>query len=661
MIASAGCLLEGTPGFTGGDAGTGNPSETGATDDGTTLDGSTTGTGDLPQPAIPRGVLEHACGLDLDDDGVFGTGDDCKVCAWDENVEPPRDPDGDGIDERMMWVDCDEGIDDGDCRDRGVPCASLNYALDMLPARADADNFESIVCFTGTCQVNAGLRLPSGLVGGVTRNGFDYPRDPLMIIGADADGDEQYPPWDKDDVAEIVASPDGLDAVLFSVDSTVEGIGRDIELAHFTITADPVDLRLLRNRNGPAIQRLYLHDLELVGFRSGETDHPESPLFELAGAGATEQYFGSQILGFALENTKITGFGGAIIRANTATGVEQGAIRIANVDARANGCDATTCTNYYDDSVLLPEGAKVSILDIFGEHHSITVVDSIFDAQTDQWTPYGGDGSSRVPLTAFTFGQCTSNITLRNNEIRGFGTALRLEATSNAKCEGAGVDDVRFEGNLVIGNDGASRLNTATIIPIDIRSRSLGNAEPEANVGRVELLNNAIVPLEPSAACIAIAASLGGAPSGPFLLHHNTCVIDLDPEANEGAVLRVWGDVAIDAFDLRNSLLLADPGTPTVRVGRLGADWIVDGNVLGADPTFLVEGVDESLGTWQARGFDASSAMCTPTFLEADGYHLEADDACAVDRGLADVALMTDIDGDARDATPDVGADELVQ
>lgn len=652
-IANASCLLEGTPGFTGSDASSGSTEDPSSGD----ASGSTGDTDDAPQPP-PRGVIERErCGLDLDDDGIVNTADDCNVCSW-QVTPPPVDPDGDGVEERVMWVDCGAGADDGDCRDRDAPCSSLRYALDMLPAKADADNFESIVCFTGTCEIDGPLGLPSGLVGGITKGDFEYPRDPVLVMGTDRDGDGIHPPQDDDDVATIVTTREGHDAVAFAFDAPgPDEIARDIELAHFRLVAGAPDVRLVRNRYNPTLERIYFHDLEIVGLRAGEPENPDAALFELALAGDGELYADSRITGFALENTRFIDFGGTLIRADTASGVAQGPIRIANVEATASGCDASTCTGYYDDTMLVPQAAKVSILELYGEHADVTVVDSIFDAQTDEWTPYGGDGGVGVTLTAFTFGECTSDLVVRNNEIRGFATALRLEATSAARCTNGGMGDVRFESNLVIGNDGASRLNTAAILPIDIRSRPLDNGEARGNVGAVDLLNNAILPLEPSAGCIAIAAAFVGAPSGPFTIQHDTCIVDLDPIASQGAVVRVWGDVAIDVVDLRNSVLLGNAGTPVVRASEIGAGWRVDANVVGTEATFSAEGVDESLTAWQSRGFDVSSVDCTPTFL-GDGYHLDAVDVCAVDRGLVDVALETDIDGETRSGTPDIGADE---
>ncbi len=47
----------------------------------------------------------------------------------------------------------------------------------------------------------------------------------------------------------------------------------------------------------------------------------------------------------------------------------------------------------------------------------------------------------------------------------------------------------------------------------------------------------------------------------------------------------------------------------------------------------------------------------TPAFA-ADGYHLTSASA-AIDKGV-DAGVTTDIDGDLRDSTPDLGADEFV-
>ncbi|MEO1366524.1 MAG: hypothetical protein AAFX50_05070, partial [Acidobacteriota bacterium] len=45
------------------------------------------------------GYQPRACGFDLDDDGVIGEPEDCRVCDG-----ATSDPDGDGVDEDLVYV-----------------------------------------------------------------------------------------------------------------------------------------------------------------------------------------------------------------------------------------------------------------------------------------------------------------------------------------------------------------------------------------------------------------------------------------------------------------------------------------------------------------------------------------------------------------------------
>ena len=81
-------------------------------------------------------------------------------------------------------------------------------AVTKVETDDNGDGAEDIICFTGTCKSDQHIQLPSGLSTHYTRaasgnevRDFEYPRNPMMIVGWDTDNDGKYPPFDSDDTS----------------------------------------------------------------------------------------------------------------------------------------------------------------------------------------------------------------------------------------------------------------------------------------------------------------------------------------------------------------------------------------------------------------------------------------------------------------------------
>ncbi len=61
-------------------------------------------------PKAGVGYQPRACGFDLDDDGIAGEPEDCRVCDG-----TTADPDGDGVAEDLIYVDAVAGKDQRGC------------------------------------------------------------------------------------------------------------------------------------------------------------------------------------------------------------------------------------------------------------------------------------------------------------------------------------------------------------------------------------------------------------------------------------------------------------------------------------------------------------------------------------------------------------------
>ena len=122
-----------------------------------------------PSSALPaRGYQSRPCGFDLNHNGVIGEPADCNLCDASQVsgkiVANTVDPDGDGIEEDLIYVDCDGGSNFSYCGRPGFrPCGSIEYAWDEI-ADGPSDGAEDIVCFTGTCKPDE-FRFPEAFNG----------------------------------------------------------------------------------------------------------------------------------------------------------------------------------------------------------------------------------------------------------------------------------------------------------------------------------------------------------------------------------------------------------------------------------------------------------------------------------------------------------------
>ncbi|MEM8933622.1 MAG: hypothetical protein AAGE94_20705, partial [Acidobacteriota bacterium] len=256
------------------------PADTSATTSATALD-------DTP-PVLAAvdgfGYTPRACGFDLDDDGLIGEPeDDCRVCH-----PAVTDPDGDGVDEVSIYVDCDAGRDAPDCGSADSPCASLSFAWGPIASsRADENaDGESIVCFRGTCREDAPLSPAVGGAEGTVEvaagdgraRAFERPANPTMLVGWDTDGDREYPPVDRDDVAVLTGDADRA--------IVLDARHDRVELAHFTVRghgrASDAEGRGAKNTGflgfGPnqgELDHVHVHDLHLVDVNRGRATASE--------------------------------------------------------------------------------------------------------------------------------------------------------------------------------------------------------------------------------------------------------------------------------------------------------------------------------------------------------------------------------------------------
>ena len=587
------------------------------------------------------GYQPRACGFDLDDDGIIGEPEDCLVCDG-----ATTDPDGDGTDEDLIYVDCDAGADNPDCGAPGSPCATVSFAFSL--ADGGGDGAEDIICFKGTCREEAPIETTTSgapetievAASGHQERAFERGRDPAMLVGWDADGDHAYPPYDEDDIA--VLSGDGGATRTFHF-----GPRNDrFELAHFAVEGYGIGSESKDSgfiEFGPdqgELEHVYLHDLHLIDINKARETASEVSTLDLF-TGKT------RLSHLWLDNIWAPRNGGWFARGAAADqGPDAGPYRFQNLTVTARGCDFDQCET---------RAAFVGF-HLWGYVSGIEILDGHFDAGTDDWQPKpkGGPAGARFALTA----QCSQDWTIRHNRIVDFKNALRIQGWADRYCDNASarpVDGVVFERNQVL-NDYSPWTSGDMAIEI-----SEGGEDAGEEVGDVTIAHNLLASPVGWEACVWIHGGNGARPpAGTIRVAHNTCVADID---YHGAV--VLGDTA--------GRLPPHPHAKVEITGNiftgLGADdlnlrltyrpdsLVLDHNRYDPSGQFLM--LEETLGeldAWQeASGADAESAVCLPSFADFENgdYRLDPEDTCARATVPAPTGVPAiDIDGAARPDGP---------
>jgi parallel beta-helix repeat protein len=138
---------------------------------------------------------------------------------------------------------------------------------------------------------------------------------------------------------------------------------------------------------------------------------------------------------------------------------------------------------------------------------------------------------------------------------------------------------------------------------------------------------------------------------------------------NDGSGLYIWASSPrlLHTTIARNSgssgVFISDDGpnystvalTNTILVSHTVGIYVRAGNTATLESTLWHGNTTD----WDGTGtINRSNDYAGDPLFDADGYHLMAGSA-AIDKGV-DAGVMTDIDGDPRDSTPDLGADERV-
>ncbi len=570
--------------------------------------------------APERGYLSRTCGFDLNDNGIRGEADDCKVCNGLDG-----DPDGDGVVEDLIYVNCDSGADHSTCGSPANPCRTLEYVF-QFRTDGHTDGAEDIVCVRGTCRPSQLQPSVRGLATvrtappfGSAESSFQYPTNPAMLVGWDFDQDGAYPPVDPDDRAVLDGSS-GLRSAIHTNDSFDNSF---FEIAHLTARnynrfTSPGDGSFIKVASGrPSSSHLYLHDLALEGINQGQPSVSGTLTFDL---------FASQGFEYlAVENVKATNIGGYMVGGGPGNGPDTLAhARFANLDASALGCLGCSGGSAYF------QGFK-----IWGYIDGVEIIDSRFDCNPSAWNPQGAGSGCRGVLV----GQCVRNALVRNNELINMHQALAVQTRAPGFCDGAAarrVDEVTSDGNhsyvnwtgwpyhgfLVIHPEGAPVSANEALEDLKVINNS-HFAEPNTHFTR----------------CVYYAAGNPGGPNpGKITIANNQCY---------GNPIWDFGVIHIsdqqpykhEQWQVTNNVIAGSgTQTPAITFDYRPTSLSLDGNSYGHQ-VFAWEGLTtSSIATWRTwTSGDQNATICTPAFRWLGAGHLELrpDDGCALDRGRA--------------------------
>lgn len=610
----------------------------------------------IAEPTRPeRGYAARACGFDMNRNGVWSEPADCRVCDG-----TTADPDGDGLAEDLIYIDCNAGINDGDCGAPGDPCRTIAFAW---TSRADgpADGAEDILCFRGTCASEELVQPSFGGVAGtyqVAASGsesraWSYPRHPAMLVGWDTDGDGAYPPFDTDDVAVIDGSAGR--ARLFRLGPQTD----HLEMAHFTVrnygrfTAAENSGFVSWGPSGGTVQFQYFHDIELYGTNQDRATTSFTSLVNLFPSAAIPQWIHFQNLR-AFDTGQWFARGSGYDQ-----GPDMGPFRFSRISYTGHSCDFSACGT----------SASVVGFKLWGYLSGVEILDSSWNANVGNWEPKAESGPSGA-VFAFAV-QCTRDWLIRNNEVIDFKNPFIVQGHSTGFCDGAAarsVDEIRIDGNYVRN----------TFAPWNFGDHGVriedGGALPGEVIEDVHITNNF---MESTTGWEAGVWSLPGhatiPPTGTIAIVNNTFFSNVN---RHGAIVIGNPEGADENFPHQNYLLInnifggfvaTNNGEKDVNIRTTYPVTLASNfNVFDPNGEFVWnDGGRLSLAAWRtATGDDFGSRLCTPLFVNgpAGDWHLHPLDTCAKNQGqIATPFVLYDIDGENhyQIGPADIGADEI--
>lgn len=544
------------------------------------------------------GYFPRSCGFDMNRNGVFGEVADCHVCDG-----ATTDPDGDSQPEDILYVDSVNGNDGTGDGSAAAPYKTIQFAVDQTDGPLVGQ--EDIICISGTFDETVNLNQTGKNVAAYQMDGFDYPHDPLMIVGWDKNNNGQYPPFDTADLA--ILNSNDTKGTAFNLNSATKAF--NVEIAHITIT-NYTNGELFNLRDS-ANSGLFFHDIEIANVNDGVVDAGTIRIFPLSGDN------------FALHNVE------ALDVCCNVVDAQQDGIYIKNFHTRLLG--NTTGNGFFS----------------WGSNH-ISIFNSIFDGNPDNWIG-GGPSSGNAGID---FHNGTSDSVARGNRVINFQIGLILAAWSSSATD---ADNNIFDGNHIEFNRPVGGMSLYGFIV----GGGVTDTQVVADAGfmnNVFVASGAVSMLR--CADFGIGSNVVTQP-GTMTFVGNTCIGN---GGNQGIFTSSTGTNKRDNFVILNNII--DGYAVGVETHHSPSSYLDNGNIFSnvTDYTWN-NSTGLNFAAYKSNSGNALSVSvdnCVPTFVGAGDYHQTAG-SCGIASGV-DITGYTpvDFDGETRDAlTPSSGAFEF--
>jgi hypothetical protein len=254
-----------------------------------------------------------------------------------------------------------------------------------------------------------------------------------------------------------------------------------------------------------------------------------------------------------------------------------------------------------------------------------------------------------------------NNFTISGNNVHG---VTNFTGTTGANT---GIQIAFTATNGMIVNNRISDIHNLSASGTGAFGFQLGST----TTNNVVIANNFIWDIQASGSATVVnnghGINVNGAvTAGGFKIYHNSFNLNTNqPNAGVTAALNVTSAVvAAGALDVRNNIFANTQTTGTRYAVFSAAPASVFSSINYND--YFAQNVGNlgntprvTLADWQAAtGQDANSLAVDPLYVSATDLHLQSASPMR-NVGTAGLGITTDIDGETRDGSPDIGADEL--
>ena len=123
-----------------------------------------------------KGYQARPCSFDMNRNGILD--EEADRLVGDGRT---ADPDGDGVDEDLFYVDSEQGNDETGNGSSDRPFRTIQKALDT--ADGPEDGAEDVICVSGTFHETLTMH-HGGAAGHYVCDGFQFPKNPTMIAAS---------------------------------------------------------------------------------------------------------------------------------------------------------------------------------------------------------------------------------------------------------------------------------------------------------------------------------------------------------------------------------------------------------------------------------------------------------------------------------------------